>query len=87
MLTLHGVTKPIALSVNRNGDAYVGHAPIKQTCFGIKPISVGGGVIKVKNEVEIDFPNSATPKRMIGTSLLIQAGFGATQQEGQPNYS
>ena len=55
MLTLHGVIKPVALSVNRNGDAYVGHATIKQTDFGIKPISVGGGVIKVKNEVEIDF--------------------------------
>ena len=55
MLTLHGVTKPVALSVSRNGNAYVGHATIKQTDFRIKPISVGGGVIKVKNEVEIDF--------------------------------
>jgi polyisoprenoid-binding protein YceI len=56
MLTLHGVIKPVALSVNRNGDAYVGHATIKQTDFGIKPISVGGGVIKVKNEAgQIDF--------------------------------
>ena len=55
ILTLHGVTKPIARSVSRNGNAYVGHATIKQTDFRIKPISVGGGVIKVKNEVEIDF--------------------------------
>jgi polyisoprenoid-binding protein YceI len=55
MLTLHGVIKPVALSVNQNGDAFVGHATIKQTDFGIKPISVGGGVIKVKNEVKIDF--------------------------------
>lgn len=56
MLILHGVSKPVALSVNRDGDAYFGHATIKQTDFGIKPISVGGGVVvKVKNEVEIDF--------------------------------
>lgn len=28
---------------------------IKQTDFGIKPVSVGGGLVRVKNEVELDF--------------------------------
>ena len=55
LLTLHGVTKPLVIMVKRSGDAFVGHAIIKQTDFGIKPISVGGGVVKVKNELEIDF--------------------------------
>src|SRR6266404_5687464 len=54
-LTLHGVTKLVSLAVNRSGDAYIAHTVLKQTEFGIKPISVGGGTIKVKNEVEIDF--------------------------------
>jgi polyisoprenoid-binding protein YceI len=54
-LSLHGVTKPISLTVKRTGDAYVAHTILKQTDFGIKPISVGGGMIKVKNEIEIDF--------------------------------
>lgn len=55
MLTLHGVTKPLAIIVKRNGDVFVSHSTIKQTDFGIKPISIGGGVVKVKNELEIDF--------------------------------
>jgi hypothetical protein len=34
---------------------YLGQARIKQTDFGIQPISVAGGTIKVLNEVKIDF--------------------------------
>jgi polyisoprenoid-binding protein YceI len=54
-LSLHGVTKPVGLTVKRAGSSYTAHTVLKQTDFGIKPISIGGGVIKVKNEVEIDF--------------------------------
>jgi polyisoprenoid-binding protein YceI len=54
-LSLHGVTKPVSLTVKRAGDSYTAHTILKQTDFGIKPISVAGGMIKVKNEVEIDF--------------------------------
>jgi polyisoprenoid-binding protein YceI len=53
-LSLHGVTKAVSLIVKRDGGAYTAHAILKQTDFGIKPISLGG-VIKVKNELEIDF--------------------------------
>jgi polyisoprenoid-binding protein YceI len=55
MLTLHGITKLVVVTVKRTQDVYVGHATVKQTDFGMKPISVGGGLVKVKNEVEIDF--------------------------------
>lgn len=54
-LTLHGVTHSVTLAVNRAGASYATHTVLKQTDFGIKPISLGGGMIKVKNEVEIDF--------------------------------
>ena len=54
-LTLHGVSKPVSVSVKRNGEVYTCHTVLKQTDFGIKPISVAGGTIKVKNELEIDF--------------------------------
>jgi len=54
-LSLHGVTKPVSLTVKRTGDSYTAHTVLKQTNFGIKPISIGGGMIKVKDEVEIDF--------------------------------
>jgi polyisoprenoid-binding protein YceI len=54
-LTLHGVTKPVSMTVKQTNDAYVAHTTLKQTDYGIKPISIGGGMIKVKNEIEIDF--------------------------------
>jgi len=54
-LSLHGVTKPVSLTVKQTGDSYTTRTVLKQTDFGIKPISIGGGMIKVKNEVEIDF--------------------------------
>jgi polyisoprenoid-binding protein YceI len=54
-LSLHGVSRPVSLMVRRTGEPYTTHTVIKQTDFGIKPISIGGGMIKVKNEVEIDF--------------------------------
>jgi polyisoprenoid-binding protein YceI len=54
-LTLHGVTKPVSLTVRQTGDSYTTQTVLKQTDFGIKPISIGGGMIKVKDEVEIDF--------------------------------
>lgn len=54
-LSLHGVTKPVSLTVKQDGDSWTTHTVLKQTDFGIKPISIGGGIIKVKNEVEIDF--------------------------------
>ena len=54
-LTLHGVTKPIVISVQSDGDAYVSHVEIRQTDFGIKPIKVAGGAVKVKDEMGIDF--------------------------------
>jgi hypothetical protein len=54
-LTLHGVTKPVSVDVTRQNDAYVGAVRIKQTEFGIQPIKIGGGVVRVKDELEISF--------------------------------
>src|SRR5580700_4250213 len=54
-LALHGVTKPVSLTVKQTGESWMTRIVLKQTDFGINPISIGGGMIKVKNEVEIDF--------------------------------
>jgi polyisoprenoid-binding protein YceI len=53
-LSLHGITKPVTLTVKRTGDSYNTRTVLKQTDFGIKPISLGGGTIRVKNELEIE---------------------------------
>jgi len=55
VLTLHGASKPVSLFVKREGESYAGHAVIRQTDFGIKPISLGGGMVKIKDPVDIDF--------------------------------
>jgi polyisoprenoid-binding protein YceI len=54
-LTLHGQSRPILAEAHYAEGAYTGRSTIKQTDFGINPISVAGGVVKVKNELEIQF--------------------------------
>lgn len=55
MLDLHGVSKQITLEITGGGDHYQGKTKLKQSEFGIEPISVAGGTIKVKDELELDF--------------------------------
>jgi polyisoprenoid-binding protein YceI len=54
-LTLHGMTNPVTVNVGKTNGAYTGEARIKQTQFGIKPVSVAGGTVKVKDELQIEF--------------------------------
>jgi polyisoprenoid-binding protein YceI len=54
-LTLHGQTRPIAFEVRDQAGHYVGSTQLKQTDFGIKPVRIAGGTVKVKDEVGIEF--------------------------------
>jgi len=54
-LELHGAGKEISFDVSGSPDHYHGGTKLKQTAFGIQPISVGGGTVKVKDEIDIDF--------------------------------
>ncbi len=54
-LTLHGQTHPVVVSVTGSSGHYRGSAAFKQKTFGIKPVSIAGGTIKVKDEVKIEF--------------------------------
>ena len=54
-LTLHGQTHSVQVDVVFSDGHYRGSATVKQTDFGITPISIGGGSIKVKDEVKIEF--------------------------------
>lgn len=54
-LTLHGETHPIEFEATGANGHYHGSAKLKQTDFAIKPITIAGGAVKVKDEVTIDF--------------------------------
>lgn len=54
-LTLHGVTKPIELPVTFSDGRYKGSVKLKQTDFGITPVKIAGGTVRVKDEIEVVF--------------------------------
>jgi polyisoprenoid-binding protein YceI len=55
VLELHGVKRDVALVVRREGEHYVGSTKLKQTDYGMTPVTVAGGTVKVKDEVKVDF--------------------------------
>ena len=60
-LTLHGQTHPAKLDIQSRNGHYQGAAQLKQMDFGIEPVSVGGGAVKVKNERRVEFDIMARP--------------------------
>ena len=54
-LTLHGQTRVSTVEVRETGGHYRGSSRFKQTDFGIKPVKVAGGTIRVKDEIRIEF--------------------------------
>ncbi len=55
-LTLHGQTRPVPVDVTEEKDGrYRGSAALRQRDFGIKPVSLAGGTVKVKDEVKVEF--------------------------------
>ena len=60
-LTLHGQTHPVMLEARLDAGHYRGSASLKQTEFGIQPVSVAGGAVKVKDEIRIEFEIATKP--------------------------
>jgi polyisoprenoid-binding protein YceI len=54
-LRLHGQTHPVKVDVERQDGRYRGSARLRQSEFGITPVTVAGGAIKVKDEVRVEF--------------------------------
>jgi polyisoprenoid-binding protein YceI len=54
-LAIHGQTRPAKFSVERREGRYRGTVTLKQRDFGIQPISIAGGTVKVKDEVKVEF--------------------------------
>jgi hypothetical protein len=54
-LTIHGQTRPVAVQTTRANGRYRGTVLVKQRDFGITPISIAAGTVKVKDELKIEF--------------------------------
>ena len=54
-LSLHGVTKPLSVVAHLENRRYTGKFTLKQRSFGITPVSIAGGTVKVKDELVIEF--------------------------------
>lgn len=54
-LSLHGVTRPLTLDVRTEAGRYVGSSSLKQSEFGITPVRIAGGTVKVKDEIQTVF--------------------------------
>lgn len=54
-LTLHGRTRPLTVDVTRTHGAYTGSVTFRQTDFGITPLRIAGGTVRVKNAVQVRF--------------------------------
>jgi polyisoprenoid-binding protein YceI len=54
-LTLHGQTSALEVGVVFKDNHYRGFAQLRQHDFGMIPVSIAGGTVKVKDEVRIEF--------------------------------
>ena len=52
---VHGQARSVTVDVIRQGGHYRGSTSLKQSDFGIRPISIAAGTVKVKDEMKIDF--------------------------------
>ena len=60
-LTIHGQTREVTVPVRRTGEVYAGEVTINQRDFGIEPIRIAGGAVKVKDAVKIAFEIVTSP--------------------------
>jgi polyisoprenoid-binding protein YceI len=53
-LDLHGQTHPVTIEVSLKDGLYRGSTTFKQTAFGITPVTIAGGTVKVKDAVKVE---------------------------------
>jgi polyisoprenoid-binding protein YceI len=65
-LSLHGMTQeitvPVEVTLEGRTLTAVGQATLRHDQFGMKPVTAGGGAVKVANEIHIDFKIVAEQK-------------------------
>ncbi|MGB2715715.1 MAG: YceI family protein [Vicinamibacterales bacterium] len=61
-LTIRGTTRPITFSAARVSNRYRGEARVRQRDFGIEPIRIAAGTVRVKDELKIEFEIAAAER-------------------------
>jgi hypothetical protein len=64
-LELRGRIRGILFNVRDENGRYKGSATVKQTDFGISPISIVGGTVRVKDEIQVDFDVATTERAFV----------------------
>ena len=54
-LKLHGTSHQVAIPVTLHDGKYTGSVTLKQTDYGITPVKIAGGAVRVKDEITIEF--------------------------------
>lgn len=66
VLRLHGVERPLRMPIHVRAEGAVlhvrGDVTVRQTDFGITPVTAGGGTVRTKDEVKISFEIVAVPR-------------------------
>jgi polyisoprenoid-binding protein YceI len=60
-LELHGQNHPVSFEVTLQDGFYAGTALLKQSEFGITPVKLAGGTIRVKDEIKVMFSIALGP--------------------------
>lgn len=60
-LQLHGETHSVVIAVKSADGHFTGTATLRQKDFGITPVSIAGGSVKVKDELRVEFDVVGTP--------------------------
>ena len=60
-LNLHGRSQSISVDVARVNGKYRGDVALRQRDFGIEPIRIAGGTVRVKDEIKVQFEIAARP--------------------------
>jgi hypothetical protein len=56
------LSAPVDITLTSNGLTATGRVTVRQTDFGIRPVTAGAGTVRVKDEVEIVFSIVGRPK-------------------------
>jgi YceI-like protein len=61
-LTIHGRSRQVVFPATYVDGRYRGEVLVKQRDFGIEPISIAGGTVKVKDELKVQFEIAPAPQ-------------------------